>query len=354
MSRLLTVSASLLLIFIAVPATGADDAPGQPAATQTREPIILQVQLLQGTAGAPLPPKGRSVQLIMMSRTAPLRSTFAAESDSDGLARIEIDRSIVEREGPVRAIALTMHNDVRFYSQPLLLTSDAAQPIQTSLTIYETTTDAGALSVARQAIAILGHHRGLLAVQEIILLRNSADRVVVDSEGNLPPLTDQLPEGAIFDPQNTTSNVHVTDAGDAGDANRILLHGPFLPHDTQIVVSYMLPLKNWPARLRKPLPGVMPQRFEVAVATRTFDISADGRLGEQYIERDLLPGLPLLVRPIKIDNLRPGNEITIQINRLATSELPQWSYIVTVAVAVLLLGLVLFRRSDRNLQDDKP
>ena len=285
--------AIIALVLLAAP-LAAQQQPVQPPpapAAQHGQPLVVEVQLVQGSAGGPPPPAALSVQLVMMTEQSPMRTSFAALTDDSGLARIEVDRHALG-SGLVRTLAVTLHNDMRFYSEPMMLTSATPSPVRVSLSLHEPSADAAAMEVVTQTIAILGQRPEGLAMQEMITIANPTDRVIASRHEDAPLLTDTLPRGVIYDPQRSTSIVR-----HSSETNQLFYYGPFMPGDTQVVISYHLPVSDWPVALRKPLGLVPAERISVAMATRAFDIR--GPLGTPHVDRNMLAPVPLLVRDRK-------------------------------------------------------
>ncbi len=158
-------------------------------------PGAITGQLLQGTADGPPPPQ-TEVQLNIYQQTEQL-STRAAAVDTEGYFRFE--------DLPVDAgyyyLVETEHRDIR-YTSPILafsgpdFTEGRATPdsIVTSLSVYETTTDASGLYVIR-ANWIVEHEPGSLLIGQVYSFANRSDRTFVGSlvDGIDSPVTLAIP-----------------------------------------------------------------------------------------------------------------------------------------------------------------
>ncbi len=257
---------------MAHPELGAEWAAGQQQAlleyirTFTYQPLwapfsvsgpgVITGQLFQGTEGGQALPQS-DVTLNVYQQTN-LLTTVSAEPDADGSFRFE--------NLPVDAgyyfLVETEHRDVR-YTSPILafsgpdFTEDRVGPerINTSLPVFETTSDPSGLQVNRSNW-IVEHEPGTLLVGQLFTFGNRGNRTfigIVDDDFETPvTLVIPLPDNA--------REVEIQD-GLIGEVYRLrqqILYDtrPVPPGEAsrQIFVRYRLPFVGDSARISFPVP----------------------------------------------------------------------------------------------------
>ncbi len=306
------------------------------------EPLVVEVQLQQASAGEPLPLAGIQVQLIMMinNQQAPQPKV---EADSSGVARIVIDRRHLQGR-QVPSIAAALYNGVNYYSQPMLLTAGTRSPVKTVVEVQHTSDDAAQLHI-RQTIILLETVGSSLRINDFYSIYNPTDRVIISRDSSRPLLTNTLPDGARYMRHLPEPSAQYNAA-----SNQLQLLGPFAPGVTVIENVYLLPVTKWPAMLTWPLDLAEPGHVEVGLASREFEV--EGPLGPPQVNRELFTR-PVLLHNVVAEDLDQPDQLTLLVLPHRQRSLPGWSYALTAAVAVLAAGVVMFRRSDRLLADEE-
>ncbi|HEX7072351.1 MAG TPA: hypothetical protein VF190_16170 [Rhodothermales bacterium] len=164
-------------------------------------------------------------------------------------------------------MATATYKNVRYTSSMILLTNQ--EDATADITVYETTTDPGVISVVSRGIVIAAANRetGNLELFEILSLDNTSDRAYIGQDGTV--LRVPLPEGAtqiIPQPGFDFGEPRV-------DEGALITTGPVAPGSHDVMYAYLVPYTGSQAVLN--IGSAMPtDSLSVLVQEDTFKISS--------------------------------------------------------------------------------
>ena len=295
-------------------------------------PGAIAGHLRQGTEGGPAPQQ--STVTLNIYQQADLLTTREASVGAGGSFEF---RNLPVDEG-FYFLVETVHSNVR-YTSPILafsgpdFTEDRIGPerIGTTLSVYETTTDAGGLHVTR-ANWIVEHAPGSLLIGQLYTFGNRSGRTYIGSDSGLF----DVPATLVIPLPDNAMEVEMQD-GSVGEAYRLregILYDtrPVLPGpgSRQVFVRYRLPYADASAQIS------LPVQYETALLNL---LVAD------------LPGLELDFR-VEGELLEPTGQETIQGVLFRSWSAPLSS---SIPVNLSLRGLIAADESDpRPDRDTQP
>lgn len=235
MKRILA-SLALAALFLMAAASG--------GAAQTPTPKgVISGQVINGTAGAPLP-QGLTVTLQGLKGTEflPAQTTTA---DTEGRFQF----AGLETGGDYSYIVYTEYLGIQYGTDALKFASGQTQ-LDATVFIYETTTSDEAISISRIHF-IITVTDGALAVDEVQSFSNSGDRTFIGAE----PVAGARRTTVRFAPPPQAQNVQVDEGADTGrfvqTADGYADTLPVIPGQStlQVILSYVIPYDPASTRL---------------------------------------------------------------------------------------------------------
>lgn len=293
-----------------------------------------------GTAGAAVP-LTLEIRLVTLSGSDVVDSrTTSATGGAFSFA--------VEPDTALTYVLRTVYDDVPYFAEAVSLAPDAPNA-EREITVFETTHDPPALSIASTHITVVALDRtsGELTLLREDVVRNPGDRVYV---GDADGITIRVPavDGVI-------------DAGPLVEDERVRLEAgvvtaaiPLTPGDTQIVTGYLVrydrAADRYRLRVTAPLAS---ERIEARVPAR-FVRSVEPLEGTSRDQETTLRGERVLV--VARDDAGPGDSLLVDLVGLSglaraenpLTESPGAAIAVVIALVTLVGGAVATMRIVRR------
>ncbi len=224
-----------------------------PATTPTAEAtpgaqtITITGQVVNGTAGASVPPD-LEVTLHGYDNPHGGEEAYTAKATIDAGGRFAF-KDVPLKTG--RMFFVTTEYRGVLYGSRSVSPPPGHPAIDLPVNIYETTTDLSEVAVERLHILLDTPSPGVLQVVEIYVITNNGDRTVVAPEKDAPVLTFHLPQGAVhLQFQNGDLGGRYVETAD-GFGDKL----PIYPKlTTQEVFAYNLPMQGKKMVLNHPVP----------------------------------------------------------------------------------------------------
>lgn len=315
----------------------------RPVAAQGEGTVEGEVTM---PAGAPLP-EGLEVELLFLPNGQGPPVIKSAPLPADGTFRFTGVDSAPQHRYLVR---VKLDGEDNF--SDLLAFESGQRTLQVTLRLLERTTDASALVLPQVNMILDARPEGWMVVA-LYRYENQGEQIIQNEQR--PPVRLTLPAEA----SGLQFGEALRPAGLIELPDGFAYSGPFMPGETPVVFSYLLPyeagtqqltlpLSAAPARLRLFVPE-LGQRTEVA-GLRALGVQegVEGRLFQVFEGEALaatepltlrLEGLPPAPTPEAGSEPRPDGPRVAPISPL--ERLPWWAPLIPVGMALLALGLYL-------------
>ncbi len=323
----------------AIPATSTTSAPDQPAtptAAPPTGPASIVGTLANGTAGASSPAHQPLTLYALTQDGSSILFTRTVTSDAGGqFAFDQLDPS------PTTMYAIQTQYLKAYYTSDPLTFAHGGVTLTVPITVYETTTDAAALSV-EQMHMFFDFAPGSTTVGQLFIVSNSGDRAYLGADGTSLHLP--LPRGATnvrFQDgelggryQSTSEGFADTEAIAPGTGAAQILVSYDLPYDgKQLDLSLPMAYPVKSVNVLVPDPG---PKLTSSQLTSSGSRQTQGGNMQNYVGGSLAAGASLALQISGAANATTTSGIS------SDSTSPPWVLVASAALLLVAVGIVVF------------